>query len=141
MYKMRFTTILASLLLATRVFADGEMGIGPIKEEVKLGAIDQGLVKKGEATFKLKCSACHKIEERYVGPALRDVTKRRKPEWIMNMILNPGQMTQEDPTAQALLADFLAQMTVQATPEEARNILEFFRQTDATPAKAPKKRR
>jgi hypothetical protein len=49
----------------------------------------------------------------------------------MNMILNPQEMVQKDPTAQALLEEFLVPMTFQnVTPEETRAILEYFRHYD-----------
>lgn len=106
-------------------------GIGPIKK-IELGSsIDSAMAEKGQKIYDLKCSACHKFEEKVVGPALKDVTKRRTPEWIMNMILNPVEMTQKDPVAQELLATHLTQMTFQNISEtEAREILEYFRQKD-----------
>jgi cytochrome c551/c552 len=105
-------------------------GIGPVTE-VKLAALDSGLATKGKGVFEAKCTACHKIDERYVGPALRGVTKRRAPEWVMNMILNPGEMTQKDETAKGLLGEYLTQMTFQnVTQDEVRSILEFFREND-----------
>jgi len=49
----------------------------------------------------------------------------------MNMILNPQQMTQENPTAQELFATYLVQMTYQdVTQDDARAILEYFRSID-----------
>lgn len=105
-------------------------GIGPVSS-VQLGAIDPAMVKQGAEVFDGKCAACHKMDEKVVGPALGGVTKRRTPEWIMNMILNPEEMTQKDPAAQALLAEHLTQMTFQNVSEkEARAILEYFRKTD-----------
>jgi cytochrome c2 len=107
-----------------------DRGIGPITE-VKLGPIDQNLVKKGKEIFDSKCASCHKLEERYVGPPLKGVTKRRKPEWIMNMILNPTEMEQKDPIAKQLLAEYLTQMTFQnVSQEDARAILEYLRSVD-----------
>jgi len=107
-----------------------DKGIGPITE-VKLGPIDQNLVKKGKEIFDSKCASCHKLEERYVGPPLKGVTKRRKPEWIMNMILNPTEMEQKDPIAKQLLAEYLTQMTFQnVSQEDARAILEYLRSID-----------
>jgi len=104
-----------------------DRGIGPIKT-VELGKIDPALVKKGEEAFVAKCSACHKINKRFVGPALKGVTERRSPEWIMNMILNPNQMVKEDPTAKKLLMEYMTQMANQnLTKDEARSILEYFR--------------
>lgn len=109
---------------------DEEIGIGPVKE-VKLSSIDQNMVNKGKTTFETKCASCHKFDSKLVGPPLQGVTHRRKPEWIMNMILNPQQMTQENPTAKELFATYLVQMTFQdVTQDDARAILEYFRSID-----------
>ena len=106
-------------------------GVGPIKS-LELAAVDAALVAKGKEVFAAKCSACHKIGERYVGPDLAGVTKRRSPEWIMNMILNPQEMTQKDPIAQELFGEFLIQMTFQnVTEADARALLENFRDHDS----------
>lgn len=106
-------------------------GIGPIKT-LDLKPIDNALADSGEKLFKTKCSACHKIPDRYIGPALLGVTHRRKPEWIMNMILNPVEMTQKDPVAMDLFGSYnMVQMTFQSVSEsDARSILEFFRRND-----------
>ncbi|WP_017730957.1 c-type cytochrome [Nafulsella turpanensis] len=102
-------------------------GIGPVTE-VHLAAIDEAMVGEGKTIFESKCSACHKIEERYIGPALKGVTERRTAEWIMNMILNPEQMVKEDPIAKQLLAEYMAPMANQnLTEDEARKVLEYFR--------------
>ena len=73
-----------------------DKGIGPITS-VALAEINESMVAEGKELFKLKCSACHKISKRFVGPALAGVTERRTPEWIMNMILNPEVMVAENP--------------------------------------------
>ena len=103
-------------------------GIGPISS-VTLADIDTDLAATGEAEFKVKCTACHKISKRHIGPALKGVTERRSPEWIMNMILNPEEMVQKDPIAKQLLIDYNgAPMANQnLTEDEARAILEYFR--------------
>lgn len=110
-----------------------DKGVGPITS-ITLGEIDQKMADEGKAIFLAKCSACHKISKRVVGPALVGVTTRRTPEWIMNMILNPEKMVAENPTAKALLAEYLAPMANQnLTESEARLILEYFRtKTSAT---------
>ena len=103
-------------------------GIGPIKKELKVGAINEALAQKGFRLFKIKCSACHKLPERYVGPPLRGVTTFRTPTYIMNMILNPNEMVQKHPVAKGLLAQYWTIMSPQGMDEEkARAILEFLR--------------
>lgn len=117
----------------------GDKGIGPAKE-VKLDKLDLDLAKRGKELFTAKCSACHKLPERYVGPALAGVTKRRKPEWIMNMILNPAQMIEQDPVAKELLAEYMTQMAFQnVNLEESRALLEYFRHYDEKGEIADKK--
>jgi len=111
--------------------ADSKKGIGPITE-IALGPIDEKVVAYGQEIFDTKCSACHKWEERYVGPPLAGVTKRREPEWIMNMILNPDEMIKQDEQAKALFAEYLTPMTFQNVSEdEAEAILMYFRSLDA----------
>jgi len=104
-----------------------DKGVGKIKS-LTLGDIDDAMVAEGEAVFKLKCTACHKISKRFVGPGLKGVTERRTPEWIMNMMLDPELMVQENATAKQLLAEYSAPMANQSlTEEEARAILEYLR--------------
>lgn len=106
-----------------------ENGIGPIKEKLELGPIDPKLVKRGEEIWNQKCIACHKLDERYVGPAQRDVIKRRTPEFIMNMMLNPEEMQKRHPVVKQLLAEYMTPMTNQnLTVDDARAVLEFFRE-------------
>lgn len=111
-----------------------DKGVGPITS-VTLGEIDQKMADEGKAVFLAKCSACHKISKRVVGPALVGVTTRRSPEWIMNMILNPEKMVVENPIAKKLLAEYVAPMANQnLTEAEARLILEYFRTKTAPEA-------
>ncbi|MHB1193931.1 MAG: c-type cytochrome [Longimicrobiales bacterium] len=104
-----------------------EQGIGPIRD-LQLGAVDDALAKEGEAAFVTKCSACHKLEERYVGPELGQVLSRRRPEFVMNQILNSNEMVQRHPVVRELLAQYYTPMPVQVTDQaEARAILEYLR--------------
>lgn len=103
-------------------------GIGPIRR-VELGPLDDALVARGEELFNMKCMACHRLDDRYVGPALRDVTERRTPEYVMNMMLNPGEMVRRHPAARAMLAAHYTEMPAQnLTEAEARALLEYLRE-------------
>jgi mono/diheme cytochrome c family protein len=105
-----------------------ENGIGPITQPVTVGPVDHELAEEGEKLFNTKCSACHKMAERYVGPALGDVTTRRTPAYIMNMILDPDGMTARHPVARQLLAEHMTQMpNLQLSTDEARQLLEYLR--------------
>lgn len=105
-----------------------ENGIGPIKEKIELSGIDEIKAASGEEIFIAKCVQCHKLDERYTGPALRGVTESRTPEYILNMILNPEEMTKRHPEARKMLAMYANQMTFQnVTEEDARALLEYLR--------------
>jgi mono/diheme cytochrome c family protein len=109
-----------------------EHGIGPVKEAVVLGDLDPALVAAGKTEFETKCSACHKMGEKYVGPALGEVTTHRSPTFIMNMILNPMEMVERHPEGKKLLAEHMTFMANQGeTVEQARALLEYLR-TQAT---------
>ncbi len=103
-------------------------GKGPIKT-LLLGDIDQAMAAKGQEVFKTMCTACHKTDKKFIGPAPKGILERRTPEWVMNMILNPENMIENDPLAQDLLKEFNgAPMANQnLTEEEARAVLEYFR--------------
>jgi cytochrome c551/c552 len=105
-----------------------EHGIGPVKEPVTLGPVDPALATTGQGIFELKCSACHKMESKYVGPALGEVTSRRSPAFVMNMILNPMEMVERHPVGEQLLAEHMTFMANQnLTPDDARAVLEYLR--------------
>lgn len=105
-------------------------GVGKYTD-VRLRTLNKTMADSGEAVFESKCTVCHKpTEEKLIGPGLKGVTLIRTPEWIMNMITDPSDMTQSDPVAEALLDQYHTQMVVQVSDEEARNILEFLRKND-----------
>lgn len=133
----KLTLMLLTIILTAFIIINGcggndpELGIGPVSEVKINGTIDEALANKGKQIFDIKCVTCHKFDEKLVGPPLKDVTKRRKPEWIMNMILNPDQMLKENMIAKNLLAQYLTPMTFQnVTQDDARAILEYFRSVD-----------
>ncbi len=89
-------------------------------------------VSHGKSIYELKCASCHKLtDERLVGPGWKGVTKKREPEWIMNMITNVDMMLETDPEAQKLLEQCLVRMPNQnISKDEARHIIEYMRSND-----------
>lgn len=109
-------------------------GIGSVRDLDLEDEIDDELVERGQEIFTTKCSACHKLGERYVGPPLGGVTERRTPEYVMNMILNTDVMVTRHPEVKKLLAQYYTPMPdQQLTDEDARAVLEYLR-TSSAPA-------
>ena len=89
-------------------------------------------VKEGKNISEVKCQSCHRLSsEKLVGPGWAGVTKKRQPEWILNMITNVDVMLEQDPAAQKLLEECLVRMPNQhLSIDEARKVLEFMRSND-----------
>ncbi len=104
-------------------------GVGPIKNLELAETVDQAMAAKGAELFKTNCTACHKPDRKFIGPAPKGILERRTPEWVMNMILDPEGMVQNDPLAKALLIEHngspMANQNL--TEEQTRAILEYFR--------------
>jgi cytochrome c len=104
-------------------------GIGPITSLELPAEIDKEMVAHGKEIYAKLCTACHRPDRKFIGPAQNGIMTRRTPEWVMNMILNPEEMIQKDPLAKALLIEFnSAPMANQnLSQEDARAVLEYFR--------------
>lgn len=104
-------------------------GVGPIKSVDFAADIDQAMADRGKAKFDGICTACHMIDKRMIGPALKGVYDRRSPEWVMNMILNPDGMIKDDPIAKALFNEYnnMVMLNQNLTEDEARDIAEYLR--------------
>jgi Cytochrome c len=94
--------------------------------------LDQTMVTAGKGIYELKCQSCHRLtEEKLVGPGWKNVTTRRTPVWIMNMITNVEMMLEKDPEAQKLLELCMVRMPNQnLVKDDARKVIEFMRSND-----------
>lgn len=123
------TTLKVEKILASKKIDLTNKGVGPISS-VTLGTeIDKKMATHGAEVFKKMCTACHRVNKKFIGPAPTGILKRRSPEWVMNMILDPEGMVKNDPLAKELLIEFngspMANQNL--TKEEARAVLEYFR--------------
>jgi cytochrome c551/c552 len=112
-------------------------GIGPVTAPLTLGPVNHEMAEEGQKLFEAKCSACHKLDQRYVGPPLGGITQKVTPEFAMNMILNPQEMYTRHPAVKELLGQYMTQMpNLGLTQEQARAVVEYLR-TTTPPAPAP----
>lgn len=59
-----------------------------IKESISGKAVDDATIAAGKTLFEGKCQSCHALNNKLVGPALKDVHKRRSYEWLTKWIRN-----------------------------------------------------
>jgi len=45
-------------------------------------AVDAAQQKEGRKLFKTLCSSCHKLDKKFIGPALGNVADRREADWL-----------------------------------------------------------
>jgi hypothetical protein len=103
-------------------------GIGPIKEFIVLKNIDLKSANEGNRIFQAKCTSCHKLDMDFVGPALGKIVEQRSPEYIINMIVNPVDMTLYHPVARKQIEKYKSQMTFQNVKlNDAFKILDYLR--------------
>jgi cytochrome c551/c552 len=114
--------------LVQSVPQDKDRGIGPVKT-VELGPINKKMTDDGKSIFNTKCIICHDLDQKKVGPPIRNITKDRTPEYIMNMMVNYAQMLKEDPILKDQFKRFNnVPMTDPALNQtQARSLLEYLR--------------
>jgi cytochrome c551/c552 len=107
---------------------DKNLGIGPVKKLV-LGPIDKKMVEEGKTLYNAQCIVCHDMDQRKIGPAMKNITKQRTPEYLMNLLLNSAQMLKEDPTMKALLKEYnnMPMPDPGFNQAKARAVVEYLR--------------
>jgi len=119
-------------LIGFLLFSLNVVAVQPPKEmitKVEMGPVNPQMVKVGKGLFTSKCIACHDLDQKKVGPALRNVTKERKPEYIMNVMYNTAKMQKTDPVYKGLLAQYknVPMPDPNYTETQCRAVLEYLR--------------
>jgi mono/diheme cytochrome c family protein len=90
-----------ALMLAFSVNAFAQDGA-----EAAVGADLGGDPVTGKALFNANCAACHKLDKKATGPALRDVADKYDREWLYSWIKNSqGLIKSGDATAVKIFAE------------------------------------
>ncbi len=93
---------------------------------------------KGKELFNSNCAACHKLDAKSTGPALRGVAEKHDMAWIYKWVHNSSEMIKAgDPTAVALFNEYnKSVMTAfpQLSEADIDNIIAYTSQPKAEPA-------
>ena len=121
-------SLIAFLLISLNVVAVQPKMI----TKVEMGPINHQMVNLGKGLFNSKCVACHTLDQNKIGPALRNVSKERKPEYVMNVLLNTAKMQKIDPVYKGLLVKFknVPMPDPNLTEAQARSVLEYLRSVE-----------
>ncbi|MDQ4141106.1 MAG: c-type cytochrome [Bacteroidota bacterium] len=136
-----FLSLLFLLFTVLTSFAQGEQA-SVSQDGLTAGTAsgDDAVAAAGETLFKNNCASCHAIGEKVVGPALRDVHKRRKLPWLKSWIRNSSQMVQSgDKEAVALFNEYDKQQmpSFAFSDDQLTSIIKYIEKASAAPAALP----
>ncbi len=64
---------------------------------ISLGLIGLALAQseeKGKTLFQQRCAACHKLEQKLIGPPLAGISQRREKNWFAQFVINSQALIQ-----------------------------------------------
>lgn len=89
-------------------------------------------IEEGEKLYKANCTACHQIDNKLIGPALRGVSDKYSEEWLIKWIKNSAEMIAAgDPDAIAIWEEYnKSPMTAfpYFSDDDVKNILAYIEQ-------------
>ena len=97
---------------------------------------------KGKELFNTNCAACHKLDGKATGPALRDVASKFDKEWLYKWIKNSGELIKSGDAQAVKVFEENNKVPMPAFPqlsdEDIDNILAYTsEQAPAAPAAVP----
>ncbi|HLF65408.1 MAG TPA: cytochrome c [Saprospiraceae bacterium] len=98
-----------------------------------LSAADSLMVVEGGNLFKLNCTACHQLEQRLVGPALKGVDQRHDEAWILKFVRSSQTMVQSgDSVAVALFNTYnsVIMPDQNLNEDQIRSILAYIKDAE-----------
>ncbi|TDS15794.1 cytochrome c3 family protein [Sphingobacterium paludis] len=98
-------------------------------------------VKEGQTLFKSKCTTCHSVTKKVVGPALAGMTERHDEEWLVKWIKNSQAMVAAgDPTAVQLFEEnnkLVMTAFTDLSDDQIKNIIAYVKDEETKAAEAP----
>lgn len=120
-----------SLTFSVSVFAQDAAAAAPAAEAAAPVA-GAGDPVKGKELFNANCAACHKLDDKSTGPALRGVADKHDKAWLYKWIHNSSEMIKSGDAAAVKLFNENNKVTMTAFPQLAEadidNILAFTSQ-------------
>ncbi len=101
---------------------------------------DAETIKAGESLFNQNCKACHSVENRVVGPALKNIYDRKDLPWIYAFVKNPIKVIKSGDEYAANLFEEYNNIEMTGFPsfsdEEIGSIIAYIKDQTDNPAVA-----
>ena len=95
----------------------------------------------GATLFKQKCTSCHALDKKVVGPALAGVDGRHKEDWLVKWINNaPAMIASGDKEAVALANEYKPMVMTafpELSPDDVKGILAYIKAPPVAAAQTP----
>jgi cytochrome c551/c552 len=133
-------TVLANAQTATDANTVAEQSTSGAPAADAGGAAATGDAAAGGAIFKQKCTACHAIDKKVLGPALKGITERHDNAWLIKWIKNSQALIAAgDPAAVKVFNEY-NKVVMPGFPElsdaDINNMLAYIDAESAAPAQA-----
>ncbi|MDC7999450.1 cytochrome c3 family protein [Aequorivita todarodis] len=123
--KLPFLLLVFSLTFSTTIYSQD-------------AAAPEGDVAAGESLFKANCAACHKLDAKAVGPALRGVADKFDRDWLHKWIKNSQGLISSGDAQAVKIFEENNKMVMTSFPAlsdtDIDNILAYTSQPKAAPA-------
>jgi mono/diheme cytochrome c family protein len=87
-----FLSLALMLSISVASFAQGAAPVAAAATTAAPAASSGGDAAKGKELFNANCAACHKLDAKATGPALRGVADRREKAWIYKWVHNSSDL-------------------------------------------------
>lgn len=108
----------------------GRKGVGVLVALLSLSSVSANAAFEAPQVFEKKCSSCHTIGNGILkGPDLKDVTKKRKEEWLIRFIQSSADMIESGDADAVKIYNEFGQKDMpdqRLSPDEIRQILKFI---------------
>jgi mono/diheme cytochrome c family protein len=92
---------------------------------------------KGKELFNANCAACHKLDARATGPALRNVANRHDMAWIYKWVANSSAMVKSGDAAAVKIYEEYNKSVMTAFPQLSTGDIDNIIAYTSEPAPAP----
>jgi cytochrome c551/c552 len=88
-------------------------------------------IENGKNLFTTRCTACHAIDKDIVGPALKDIDKRRDEKWIINFVKGSQAVIKSGDTAAVAVFNRMHQIVMpnqsDLSDTDIKSIIEYIK--------------
>jgi mono/diheme cytochrome c family protein len=112
-----FLSLAVMLSISVASFAQGAAPVAAAATTAAPAASSGGDAAKGKELFNANCAACHKLDAKSTGPALRDVISKHDISWIYKWVHNSSDLIKSGDAAAVKVFEENNKVSMTAFPQ------------------------